>query len=986
MGDYAKAEPLYRQALEINKDNFGEEHPTVARSLNNLALLYQTMGNYDKAEPLLRQSLDIYKNILGENHPDYATLLNNLASLYHDKGDYAKAEPLFKQALEIGKEVLGENHPDYATSLNGLASLYCDKGDYTKADFFFNQALKIRKEVLGDKHPDYATTMDGLASLYKDMCDYAKAEPLYMQALAIYKEAFGEKHPDYAVSLSNLALLYKDMGDYAKAEPLYMQALAIYKEAFGEKHPDYAVSLSNLALLYKDMGDYAKAELLFKQALEIIKECLGENNSYYAASLHNLASLYQHIGKYAKADTLFKQSLEIIKEILGEKHSDYAASLNNLASIYNAMGDYAKAELLFKQALEIIKECLGENNSYYATSLNNLALLYEDMSDYGQAELLLKQVLEIRKEVVGENHPDYAMSLLNLALLYQDMGNNVKAELFFSQDSQLRQKLVTDNFDFMSENQRNRYWSTQEVQFEVIYPAFCLSYYTQNPSISAFAYNNELFLKGLLLNATTQVQNAIFESEDEALINTYNELKSLRERIMFLQQQPIEKQFGLDSLEPVAESLDKDLVLKSQDYRQNKERYQLTWDKVRDKLKENEVAIECSSFTFLEDDTLHYKNIALLIRKDSEYPEYIELTDTDSISALLDNSPSFIYTFNGNGYKLYQSIWEPICKYLEEGETVYFSASGILHQINLSAIPASDEKTIGDLYNLVQLSSTREIALQRSGKINKSAVIYGGLYYDEDADAMALESRIYDGSDLIASRSLPDDSTRVGVKYLNGTKREAEAINALLLQNGWNTSLYTEAKGNEESFKALSGKKTGVMQIATHGFFFTNEKAQQKDLYRQQFLLMGDEQFNRPYIDPLLRSGMLFSGANIAYTGHRDQLPEGVQDGILTAKEISQLDLRGTDLVVLSACETGRGEITSEGVFGLQRAFKQAGVQTIVMSLWKVDDNATSLMMQTFYEHLLSGMSKREAFNLAHAAVRAKYSEPYYWAGFVMLD
>jgi CHAT domain-containing protein/Flp pilus assembly protein TadD len=860
-------------------------------------------------------------------------------------GDYAKAEPLFNQALVIRKVALGEKHPDYATTLNNLALLYQAMGDYVKAEPLCKQALVIRKEALGEKHPDYATTLNNLALLYQAMGDYAKAEPFYKQALEIVKEAYGEKHPYYATTLNNLALLYQAMGDYAKAEPLFNQALIIRKEALGEKHPDYGGALNNLSLLYQDMGDYSKAEPFYKQVLEIVKEAYGEKHPYYATILNNLAILYKAMGDYSKAKPLLKQVLEIMKETLGEKHPDYAISLNNLASLYLKMGDYAKAEPLVKQAFEILKETLGEK------------------------------------------HPEYENSLINLALLYWNMGDYVKAVPLFHQDFQLRQDLVASNFNFMSERQRNKYWSTQQGAFEILYPSFYYSYHNQKPSISAFAYNNELFLKGLLLNATTQVQNAILESEDEALINTYYELKSLRERIMFLQQQPIEKQFGLDSLELVAESLDKDLVLKSQDYRQNKEQYQVTWDKVRDKLKKNEVAIEFSSFLFYPNDsTCFNKIVALLVRKDSEYPKYIELADADTISALLDASPSFIYTFNGNGYKLYQSIWEPISKYLKEGDTVYFSASGILHQINLSAIPASDEKTVGDLYNLVQLSSTREIALQRSDKHNKSAVIYGGLFYDEDADAMALESRIYDGSDLIASRSLPDDSTRVGVKYLNGTKREAEAINELLLQNGWNTSFYTEAKGNEESFKALSGKKTGIMQIATHGFFFTNEKAQQKDLFRQQFQFIDDQQDNRPYIDPLLRSGLLFSGANIAYTGHRDQLPEGVQDGILTAKEISQLDLRGTDLVVLSACETGKGEITSEGVFGLQRAFKQAGVQTIVMSLWKVDDNATSLMMQTFYEQLLSGKTKREAFKLAQGTVRAKYTEPYYWAGFIMLD
>jgi tetratricopeptide (TPR) repeat protein/CHAT domain-containing protein len=428
MGDYGKAEPLHRQALDIRKEALGDKHPHYAESLNNLAMLYQEMGDYAKAERFLRQGLAIDKEALGERHPDYATSLDNLAALYDSMGDYAQAEPLHRQALAIKKEALGERHPDYAQSLNNLALLYYKMGDFAQAEPLYRQALAIKKEALGERHPHYSSSLNDLALLYEAMGDYTKAETLFRQALDIRKEALGERHPDYATSLNNLAALYKEMGDYAKAEPLYRQALAIRKQALGERHPHYSGSLNDLALLYEAMGDYAKAETLFRQALDIHKEALGERHPDYATSLNNLALLYQAMGDYARAEPIYRQALAIKKEALGDKHPLYAASLNNLAGLYETIGNYARAEPLHRQALAINKEAVGDKHPNYAQSLNNLALLYYKMGDYAQAEPLFRQALSIRKEALGERHPHYATSLNGLAGLYEAMGDYARAE------------------------------------------------------------------------------------------------------------------------------------------------------------------------------------------------------------------------------------------------------------------------------------------------------------------------------------------------------------------------------------------------------------------------------------------------------------------------------------------------------------------------------------------------------------------------------
>jgi tetratricopeptide (TPR) repeat protein len=429
-GQYARVEPLYLQVAEIRRKAYGENHADYALSLNNLAMLYEAQGDFARAEPLYRRSLEIRKRALGENHPTYARSLNHLGSLYQTVGNYAKAEPLLLQASEICKRVVGENHLEYAYSLYCLANLYKDQGQYAKAAPRFQQAIAIGKR-LGEQARIVANSTSGLAAVYEAQGDYARAEPLYLEACEIYKKAAGENHPHYANSLANLAGLYRARGEYARAEPLFQQAMEIDRRALGENHPDYARSLGNLAAIYDDMGDYARAEPLFRQALEIDKHALGEKNPHYATSLDNLATLYQEMGNYAQAEPLYRQALEIRKEALGEKHPDYALSLHNLAILYIKKGDYPAAEPLLRQAMQIRSQVLGETHPDYAKSLNELALFYEDTGDYAQAESLLCQALEVWKQALGERHPHYAKSLNNLALLYQKMGDYAKAESLY---------------------------------------------------------------------------------------------------------------------------------------------------------------------------------------------------------------------------------------------------------------------------------------------------------------------------------------------------------------------------------------------------------------------------------------------------------------------------------------------------------------------------------------------------------------------------
>jgi len=444
-GRYGEAEPLFLQTLELSKRLLGDDHPDVATSLNNLALLYSSQGRYSEAEPLFLQTLELRKRLLGDDHPYVASSLHNLALLYKSQGRYGEAEPLFLQTLELRKRRLGDDHSSVASSLHNLALLYSSQGRYSEAEPLYLQALELRKRLLGDDHPDVATSLHNLAGLYKLQGKYSEAEPLYLQALELRKRLLGDDHPDVATSLHNLAGLYKLQGKYSEAEPLYLQALELYKRWLGDDHLHVATSLNNLALLYSSQGRYEKAEPLYQKALELRKRLLGDDHPSVATSLNNLAGLYKSQGRYGEAEPLYLQALELRKRLLGDDHPSVATSLNNLAGLYKSQGRYGEAEPLYLQALELRKHLLRDDHPDVATSLNDLAGLYHSQKRYGEAKPLYLQAFELRKRLLGDDHPDIASSLNDLALLYYSQGRYSEAEPLYLQALELRKRLLGDD-------------------------------------------------------------------------------------------------------------------------------------------------------------------------------------------------------------------------------------------------------------------------------------------------------------------------------------------------------------------------------------------------------------------------------------------------------------------------------------------------------------------------------------------------------------
>jgi tetratricopeptide (TPR) repeat protein len=1003
---YVRAEQYYLKAKAIYEKINALSNNTYLISLNSLAALYIGMGKYENAETLYKQALEINKKKFGETHPENAVLLNNIASLYHKMGNYEKAEYMYLETLAISKNAFGEEDPRSVSLLNNLGTLYDDMGNYEKAESIYLQILEIRKRIPGIEHPDYAISANNLAQLYYKLGNYEKAEPLYQQALLINKKKYGEEHVSYALSLNNLGALYHRKGNYGKAELLYLEALKIRKNVLGVKHPDYATSLNNIALFYHEIGNYEKAEPLYTQALKIRLEVLGEEHPLYSVTLNNMALFYFDTGNYEKAEAMLQQALNIRKNASGEDHPDYAISLNNLALFYYDRGRYAGAEVLYLQALKINKKVLGAMHPVYGTTLNNLAELYDAMGRYKEAEKLYLQALDIIKEAYGEKHPDYASNLSNLASLYLEEGYYDKAEQMYEKALTTYLSQIQQQFSFLSETEKEKYLERVQFFFKT-YQNFILKQQKNNPAIAGKLYDIELYSKGLLLNSNKQLRMFILNCGDSSAIETYNSYIAVKASLARQYSVPLSQQtLNIKSLEIHANELEKQLArIYSGKIDLNELQY-VHWQDVQKQLNPNEVAIEFSHFPYSNGkqwtDSIMY--VAILLKSDDIYPRIIPLFEDKQLDTILHkgigsdlNFINDLYRWerkneklsSGKGQQLYHLVWKPLEEYLESTQTIYFSLSGRLHQLSFAAIPLGVTGLLSDKYNLHQLSSSVQITTKHQERPIRNIVLYGGIDYDAGLEKLQSAANKYKQSaekyPVKANRSFNHNNTRSGsFMYLDGTMTEVEKIRKLAEDKSVNCLVLTENEAIEESVKKISGNSSpDILHIATHGFFFPDaiKNSDKNGLIREGDLSAPAFKVSE---NPLMRSGLAFAGANHSWAG--EDIPFDLDDGILTAYEVSNMYLPNTELVVLSACETGLGEIKgSEGVYGLQRSFKIAGADYILMSLWQIPDYQTYELMGIFYENCFNAMTIKDGFRTAQQIMRKKY-DPFYWAAFVLIE
>ncbi|MBI0400296.1 CHAT domain-containing tetratricopeptide repeat protein [Cyclobacterium marinum] len=909
---------------------------------------------------------------------DWESLNQKVLGLY-GQGRYEEAIVYAEKAVLVVKKELGENHPDYATSLNNLAMLYVRIRRYVEAERLMFMATGIRKTQFGENHPSYASSLSNLAGLFKRMGRYAKAEPLYIQVLEIRKTQLGENHPDYATSLSNLAVMYESVGQYANAVPLMVKANGIYKTQFGENHPDYATSLHNLGMLYTNMGRYANAEPLMLKAKGIYKTQMGEGHPSYATSINNLAVLYNSMGRNDEAEPLYAQGLKIRKRKLGKDHPSYAASLNNLANHYKDIGRYAKAKRLYLRSMKIMKPQMDGHHPDYASSLNNMAVLHHTIGQYAQAEPLLLQ----------------------------------------GQQIDLHQLRIV--FPTLSEKEKEQFLNTLNFNFEFFH-SFALKRQQSNPAITANQYDNALLLKGMLLQSSVQMRERILASGDTTAIRIFGDWQMLKRQ--WLKQSNIPKsereKAGISPEATLAKvnTLEKELSSRSEIFAEATDTVHTNWQDIQQELKQGEAAIELIRYDWYDKnwtDTVHYA--ALIVTSETkDHPHLVLLENGTELEERGAQSYQSAFATRGasrvaGAYNpiptdsLYAYFWQPIQKALDSlggAGKVYLSPDGVYHTLNLQTLKNSETgKFLLETLDIERVGSTKDLVKKKEQRAhNNNAILAGYPTYPASPEAVASALERYQQGQAApghtASRSSSNYGTyqtyrainanRNSISPLPGTLAEVEQLTSIFDRVGLTSSALLENAASEDVLKKV--KSPRILHIATHGFFEPESEQQAEDLNREMLMSgLGRETVSE---NPYLRCGLYLAGAETTLknrTNPNFRRPEGQEDGILTAYEATLLNLRGTELVVLSACETGLGVTKNgEGVYGLQRAFQVAGAETVIFSLWKVADQQTQEMMGLFYQNWLQkDMTKRAAFEAAQQTIKEKYKVPYFWGAFVMI-
>ncbi len=1011
-GEYKEAESLYLEALAMYKRLFKIDNIDLANCLNNLAVFYDERSDYKHAELLYNEALSMYRRLFKTDNSTLANSINNLGYFYDERGEYDKAESLYVEALAMYRRLFKSDNLKLAISINNMAAFYDERGYFQKAEPLYIEALEMCRRLFKTDNFEYAAIINSVAFYYFKRGDYKKAEMLFIEALNMRKRLFKSDHPDLAQSLNNLALLYHILGNYKKAEPLYLEALRMYRRIYKTDNANLAQTINNMAAFYDERGEYNIAESLYIEALAMFRRLVKKDQPDLANCINNLAMFYNQTDDIKKAEPLYIEALKMRRNLFKTDNANLAMSINNLAVFYNKIGNYKKAELLFIEAVSMYRRLFKTGHPYLAQCLNDMATFYFNEGNNKVAETLLKESLTMYKNFFKVDHPNIAKDLSDLASFYEIINEASEAEHLYKEALQAYSKVLINYFPSLSEKEKILFWNTMSDYFER-FNSFAIKRAKDNPKILEDIYDNQLSKKAMFLNSDIKIKERIMSSGDSALISIYKNWKYTREflgKLYNMTNVELKKNnFSIDSVENVANNLEKEISLKSESFAKSYEKKNVNWETIQFKLKPGEAAVEIIRFRNYGKiknrynpkvtepgftDTVFYG--ALILRKNSYNPEFIMLENGNKLEGkyykkymyAMNPGDSIIHNFET--YKnyinklpiqlndLYNEYWGKIQDKLSGIKKVYLSVDGVYNKINLNTLLTNNGKYLLNELDICLLSSTKDLLDKGDNSLYfvKKAVFFGNPDYDRNDSRQNIISYFPDKRNTFDTISPTRSKSGTYWKQLPETQIEVRNIAKDFIANGWNTEVFLGDSSDEGILKKIDSPT--ILHIATHGYF-------DKDVKKIDY--------TNPMINnPLLRSGLVFAGANDVvrlFEKHPDSdYLKYHDDGLLTAYEIMNMNLSHTDLVVLSACETGLGDIMNgEGVFGLQRAFLVAGAKNIVMSLWDVNDQATQKLMTLFYSHWLKTENAQESLKAAQNEMLKdpKYSLPCFWGGFVVL-
>lgn len=730
--------------------------------------------------------------------------------------------------------------------------------------------------------------------------------------------------------------------------------------------------LQKLRLTFANMGDNATALAYSEKCLAEWSKTFENKPSHKYLAYQNHYPFQIRAGDYNGA----LASIDSIQKSTDITGTDLAKGelLINRGRVYCKMERWSDAVRDFQTADSLLR--LDSLSTAVKNKMESLIPLYAGAlyrnNELEHSYIQYLRFLELMKSSYGERSVEYAKALCYLANIEGFVNKLNDGATHYIKSWEITRDIATRNLQFVPANARGHYWSEINGLIWDMIP-YGIEARCQEDDFTAAAFEALMFSKGLLLSTEKSVGSQIQGSGDQELISDYTTLSNLRDELELLRKN--DNRDEIMDLYNRMDSLDRTLSLKMAKLDIRPVVTNTLTSEIKALLEDNDVLIDFYSYTRKGKSTDY---VALILNKEMRAPRLVKVFEQSKLDSLIArNNGNFSDLYEDyNSEELYNTIISPILAEIEGAKRIYFVPSGILNQIAIEAVRMPDGCILGEKYDVVRFTNAKELLKYKdSNRINdfSTAYLYGDLDYDIEPETMALSANDSDVSPILVMRNgTPGIKANEGFKKLRMSETEVNGIYDILAQNKVDVRKFVKEFGTEESFMNMSGKSPDLLLLSTHGFYYS------PDNVPSWSSLNG-------YDNPMYLTGLVMSGGNAEYL--KREVPEGVMGGLLTSADIARLDLSNTQLVILSACETGLGDTTNEGVYGLQRAFKKAGAQTLVMSLWPVSDLVTKEFMILFHKELAANSwDKRVAFNNAKRALRNKYSEPYYWAAFIMVD
>lgn len=929
---------------QINLKTLKKAAVDVGKDLN-------TKENRERVALIAQNHLDKARADFDSTDFDYAILVSDNSGLVDikEKGENS-ARASF--ALSNLRATLGEKElqpREKAGVQLGWGEIFYGSRNFKLAESCFTNAKKIYEENGLTEDLGYIKTIANTGLLYGTMGRFTQAEGFTSEALDLRRGKFGDQNPGVAASLNNYGVLKYNQARYNEAEEDFEGAVAIMKLNNLTGAMPYAILLNNQAMLYQSIGRYEEAATLLNNAIAISEKLKNSKSGNHLKFLSNLALLYQQMGKYTEAEKLYLG----MEKRLGKNNPDYASMLNNQAALYLTMGKEDKVEELLKKSAAIYKSNFGEENPAYAKALSDLGNFYRYKGRYQEANSQLERALAVRELTLGRNHPLYVQSQEDIAILRWKEKLYSKAFMMYRDVMHKSLDFIDKYFPPMSEAEKTKYWDVLSPRFQRFYN-FALEASLENPAVVQDLYDFHIATKAMLLNSTNKVKEVIFASKDPQLIRDYvvwlDQKETLARLFAYSKDELKNQKINLDSMVRAANAMERSLSERSSDFSSVYQSKKISYKDVKDALADNEAVLEIIRVqAFDQKFESDSRYVALVLLKQSEEPKLVVLPNGQQMETRYAKYYRNMVQQRMADEHSYEQYWGRIESELKGKKLIYLSPDGVYNQINVNTLKKTDGDFVINRYDIVIVGNSKDVLQLKSRKsrtAKKTATLVG--FPD------------YGGPELSA---------------LPGTKTEIESVAKILKASGYATAQFMQSNATEKNLKSI--KAPSLVHIATHGYFLEDVESA-----GSAFGIHLDNANN----NPLLRSGLMLAGAAPTISGKRSPDLESNDNGVLTAYEAMNLNLEGTDLVLLSACETGLGDIKSgEGVYGLQRAFLVAGADALIMSLWKVDDAATQQLMTSFYSNWVKLGNKQKAFKAAQLQLIAKYKDPFYWGAFVMM-